>query len=150
MAPPSSTSTVEAGPTGSVGGHRPRRRRRWVALGVLAVVVVAAVVVIATVQPFTTDSPPTTGVADNADPTSLATVARQDLSSQTEVAATLGYAGSYSVVNQAQGTVTVLPAVGQVVTQGQSSTGWTATPLCSSSARPPPTAPYRRGTRRRM
>ena len=57
-------------------------------------------------------SPSTTGVADNADPTSLATVARQDLSSQTQVPATLGYAGSYSVVNQAQGTVTALPAVG--------------------------------------
>ena len=40
---------------------------------------------------------------DNADPTSLQTVNRQDLSSQTEVSATLGYAGSYSVVNQAQG-----------------------------------------------
>ena len=46
-------------------------------------------------------------------------MARQDLSSQTQVSATLGYAGSYSVVNQAQGTVTSLPAVGQVVTQGQ-------------------------------
>jgi HlyD family secretion protein len=73
----------------------------------------------ATVHPFTTDSPSTTGVADNADPTSFATVVRQDLSSQTEVAATLGYASNYSVVNQAQGTVTALPAVGQVVTQGQ-------------------------------
>ena len=48
-------------------------------------------------------------LADNADPTSLATVARQDLSSQTQVSATFGYAGSYSVVNQAQGTVTALP-----------------------------------------
>jgi hypothetical protein len=82
-------------------------------------VVVAAVVVIATVHPFTTSAPSNTGVADNTDPTSLTTVVRQDLSSQTEVAATLGYAGSYSVVNQAQGTVTALPAVGQVVTQGQ-------------------------------
>jgi hypothetical protein len=82
-------------------------------------VVVAAVVVIGTVHPFTTDSPSTAGAADNADPTSLATVVRQDLSSQTEVSATLGYADNYSVVNQAQGTVTALPVVGQVVTQGQ-------------------------------
>jgi hypothetical protein len=59
------------------------------------------------------------GVVDNADPTSLYTVARQDLSSQTQVSATLGYAGSYSVVNQAHGTVTSLPSVGQVVSQGQ-------------------------------
>ena len=58
-------------------------------------------------------------MADNADPTSLYTVARQDLSSQTQVSATLGYAGSYSVVNQAQGTSPPLPSVGQVVSQGQ-------------------------------
>ena len=58
-------------------------------------------------------------MVDNADPTGLATVARQDLSEQTQVSATLGYAGSYSVVNQAQGTVTALPAVGQIVSQGQ-------------------------------
>jgi len=46
-------------------------------------------------------------------------VTRQDLSEQTQVSATLGYAGSYNVVNQAQGTVTSLPAVGQVVSQGE-------------------------------
>ena len=56
---------------------------------------------------------------DNGASTSTMAVTRQDLSSQTQVSATLGYAGSYSVVNQAQGTVTSLPAVGQVVSQGQ-------------------------------
>ena len=111
--------TAEVDSAGRAGGPRPRRRPRCVALGALVVVVVAAVVVIGTVHPFTTDSPSTTGAADNADPTSLATVVRQDLSSQTEVSATLGYADNYSVVNQAQGTVTALPVVGQVVTQGQ-------------------------------
>jgi putative peptidoglycan binding protein len=35
------------------------------------------------------------------------------------VEATLGYAGSWSVVNQATGTFTALPAAGQVVRQGQ-------------------------------
>jgi hypothetical protein len=58
-------------------------------------------------------------VSDNGAPTSTTTVARQGLTSQTQVSATLGYAGSYSVVNQAQGTVTFLPAVGQVVNQGR-------------------------------
>lgn len=76
------------------------------------------------------------------DPTSLATVTRQSLSSQTQVNATLGYSGSYTVVvpsagaasqggsgqggggsqqasGQAGGTFTALPAVGQVFTQGQ-------------------------------
>ena len=51
--------------------------------------------------------------------TGLYALGRQNLSSQTEVSATLGYAGSYSVVNQAQGTFTSLSAVGQVVSQGQ-------------------------------
>src|SRR5579875_88084 len=46
------------------------------------------------------------GAAGNAGPTGLSTVTRQSLSSQTELPATLGYADSYSVVNQAQGTIT--------------------------------------------
>ena len=40
-----------------------------------------------------------------------------DLVSQTQVAATLGYAGSFSAVTR--GTFTSLPAVGQVIAQGQ-------------------------------
>jgi len=56
---------------------------------------------------------------DNATGTSLATVARRALSSQVAVNGSIGYAGSYGVVNQARGTVTALPAVGQVVAQGQ-------------------------------
>lgn len=56
-------------------------------------------------------------MADNADPTGLATVTRQDLSAQTQVQATLGYASSYTVaapsgassqqITQAQETVTL-------------------------------------------
>ena len=77
------------------------------------------------------------------DPTSLATVTRQSLSSQTQVNATLGYSGTYTVVvpsagaaseggssqggggggqqasGQAAGTFTALPVAGQVVVQGQ-------------------------------
>jgi hypothetical protein len=87
---------------------------------VAAVVVVAAAVVVGVMDPFAGGHSATPGVTDNgADQTSLQTVARQDLSSQTQVAATLGYADTYSVVNLAQGTVTSLPAVGQVITQGQ-------------------------------
>jgi hypothetical protein len=82
-------------------------------------VLVAAGVSVAIVNPFASGGSSRPGVAGNADPTSLATLARQDLSSQTQVSATLGYAGSYSVVNQAAGTVTAVPAVGQVVSQGQ-------------------------------
>jgi hypothetical protein len=86
----------------------------------LAVVLVAAGgAVVAIVNPFATHKPSNSVVADNAERTSLYTVAREDLSAQTQVSATLGYAGSYSVVNQAQGTVTSLPGVGQVVADGQ-------------------------------
>jgi hypothetical protein len=77
-------------------------------------VLVAAGVSVAIVNPFASGGSSRPDVAGNADPTSLATVARQDLSSQTQVSATLGYAGGYSVVNQAAGTVTAVPAVGQV------------------------------------
>jgi hypothetical protein len=86
---------------------------------VLVVVLVAAGVSVAVTKPFGSARPSHPGVVDNADPTSLYTVTRQNLSSQTQVSATLGYAASYSVVNQAQGTVTAVPTVGQVVSQGQ-------------------------------
>ena len=60
-----------------------------------------------------------TGVIGNGSATGLAAVTRQNLSAQTNVNATLGYAGSYNVINQAQGTYTALPSAGQVITQGQ-------------------------------
>jgi hypothetical protein len=48
-----------------------------------------------------------------------AVVTRQNLSSQTSVDATLGYAGSYTVTGKGNGTVTWLPSQGQVISQGQ-------------------------------
>jgi hypothetical protein len=50
--------------------------------------------------------------------TSTATATRRTLSSQTQLPGTLGDAGAYSVVNQADGAITALPAPGQVVRQG--------------------------------
>ena len=118
-----------------IDGHEeaPRRRgsyrRRWL---LLAVVVVTAAAMVGVVDPFSAKHPTATGVTANADPTSLATVSRQNLAEQTEVSATLGYAGSYTVLYQgsatgssgpggsgAAGTLTQLPTVGQVVSQGQ-------------------------------
>ena len=52
-------------------------------------------------------------------PPATATVTERTLTAQTAVAATLGYAGDYHVVNQAHGIVTALPSPGQIVTQGQ-------------------------------
>jgi len=96
-----------------------QRRRRWPLAGAVLVVIATIVVVGTIIDPFAASKASSSGVADGADPTGLFTVARQDLSEQTEVSATLGYAGSYSAVNQVQGTVTALPAVGQIITQGQ-------------------------------
>jgi len=52
-------------------------------------------------------------------PLSTQTVTRQSLSQQTEVSASLGYEGSYTVRAQGGGTITWLPAAGQVIGQGR-------------------------------
>jgi peptidoglycan hydrolase-like protein with peptidoglycan-binding domain len=92
--------------------------RRWrTALVVIVVVaIVAAAFVVAGVMKGA--ALPGAGGA-GAFKTSTAVVARRTLVSQTQVSATLADAGSYSVVNQASGTLTRLPAVGKVVRQGQ-------------------------------
>jgi hypothetical protein len=98
-------------------GQRPGRRR-WVAAGVVVVAVAAGVVAAGVTGAFGGSGHPVTGVAGNSYPTSTATITRRSLVSQTQVAATLGDADAYTVVNQARGTITALPAVGQVVRQG--------------------------------
>lgn len=113
------SATEVASETSSVDGfgRQHRHRRRKVLVAVMLILAAGVVVVIAVGDPFgkTTTRK---GVIDNTDPTSVATVTRQGLASQTQVSATLGYAGSYTAVNQARGTLTWLPAVGRVVTQG--------------------------------
>lgn len=97
-------------------GRRPRRRRRVIA-GVVVLIVASGTAVVA-LRPFGGSG--TAGNAiDNASPTSLATVTRQTLASRTNVNGTLGYAGSYGVVNQGSGTLTALPAVGDVIEPGE-------------------------------
>lgn len=98
---------------------RRRRRRRRMVLGGSVAVVAAAGVAIAVISPFRGPRTPGTGVTDNGAATALATVTRQNLSSQMNVNATLGYAGSYTALNQAQGIITALPDVGRVVRDGQ-------------------------------
>ena len=71
-----------------------RGKRLLVGVGVL---LVAAAVAVAIADPFATGAPASNGVADNAAATSLATVQRQDLSQQTQVSATLGYADASTV-----------------------------------------------------
>jgi hypothetical protein len=105
------------GPVESQDGPPPRRRR-WVVIG-LVLVLAAVGGVLAVVRPFGGGGGGDTGAIDNGAATSLATVTERTLSSRTNVDATLGYAGDYSVVNQAQGIVTDLPAVGDIVKPGQ-------------------------------
>jgi Putative peptidoglycan binding domain len=70
-------------------------RRRLVAA--LAVLLVAVGVAVAVADPFAGSAPAANGVSDNAAATSLTTVKRQDLSQQTQVSATLGYADASTV-----------------------------------------------------
>lgn len=116
MSQPAQVST----PTGPPVGQRPPRRRPRVIWGSAVVILAAIGAVLWVTAPFSSNAAAQSGVADNADPTSLATVAERSLSQQTQVSGTLGYAGTYSVVNRVQGTVTALPGLGQVVSQGQS------------------------------
>jgi hypothetical protein len=118
MSTPTTHPTTEVAGSIEAPDGRPRRRRWWVLIGLVLVLAVAGGTVAIT-DPFTGGGGPKTGTVDNTARTSLVTVAERRLSSQTNVNATLGYAGSYSVMNQATGTVTHLPAVGEVIRQGR-------------------------------
>ncbi|HEV3290064.1 MAG TPA: peptidoglycan-binding protein [Streptosporangiaceae bacterium] len=99
------------------GGGR-RGGRRWRAVLVVIVVVAAAAAAFAVAGVWKRTAAPQAG-GTGAFKTSTAIVTRRTLVSHTQVSATLQDAGSYSVVNQASGTLTRLPAVGRVVRQGQ-------------------------------
>jgi hypothetical protein len=96
--------------------------RRWISRRVLVIVVVLVVVgglVVGGVALFGAKAPAKAAGVDNAASTSTATVAQRSLSAQTNVNATLGYSGSYSVVNQAVGSFTQRPTVGEVIEPGE-------------------------------
>jgi len=115
----SSTVSPEqaAGPgVASPGGHRRGRRRRWVAVAVVLVVIAAAVAAVAVSGLF---KPASSGNGASQYRTSTAVVVRRSLQSQTDLSATLGDSGSYTVTNQGTGTITWLPAIGKVVRRGQ-------------------------------
>ena len=120
MTDSSSLAAGAAEPAGTGGGPggRPGHRRRWIAAVVLAAVAGAGIAAGIT-GTRTGGGAGGGGVSDNAYPTSTATVTRQSLSSEIPVTATLGYAGSYTVVNQASGILTRLPQIGKVVSEGQ-------------------------------
>ncbi|KAB2349137.1 peptidoglycan-binding protein [Actinomadura rudentiformis] len=100
-------------PRRSRGGRRLTGRVILVSAGVL--IAAGAGVVIADPFGMRPEDPPLRGT----DATGLAQVAKETLSARTQESGTLGYAGSYEVVNQIDGTLTKLPAVGQVIRQGR-------------------------------
>jgi hypothetical protein len=94
-----------------------RDRRRWlIVVSVLALIAAGALVVVAGVVDTGGGR---NGTGDRGSATSLARVTRRSLSQTTQFNGTLGYAGSYTVLDRARGTVTWLPAVGRVIRQGQ-------------------------------
>jgi Putative peptidoglycan binding domain len=142
MSAPAQHAADEAVAIPPGGERRPKRRGRKLAT-VTAVILIAAGGTIAGILMSLHGRPAAPAAA--ADATSLAPVTRQSISSQTTVSGTMGYAGSYTVVvpaatgqpsgsgqadggssgagapsGGAAGTFTALPAVGQVVRQGQS------------------------------
>ena len=89
--------------------------RRWVALGIVAVVAAGAV---SAWRAGVFSPAASSGPGPGAPPPATAAVARQDIAATTPVTATLGYAGSYPVTGQGGGTLTWLPSAGQVIRQG--------------------------------
>jgi hypothetical protein len=116
MSATTSQPAAEMGVAAEPGPGRGRRRR--LLLGGAAAVVAAAGVAVAATGPFAGAGHAGGGAAANGYPTALAAITRRLLQAQTNVSATLGYAGSYTVAGHS-GTVTWLPAPGRVIGQGQ-------------------------------
>jgi hypothetical protein len=115
-----SQATVElALDTETLVGERPPRRRLPLRLfAALALVLAAVGIAVVVTNPFR-GGRARSGLLDNGASTSLASVTSGSLASQTQVSGTLGYADSFSVVNQAGGAATWLPGSGQVIRRGQ-------------------------------
>jgi hypothetical protein len=95
---------------------RRRGRFRWAVAGV-AVMLAAGVVSAWRAGAFSRAASP--GTAQGAPAPATQPVVRANLSVQTPVSGTLGYAGSYTLDGQGGGTLTWLPSVGHVIRQGR-------------------------------
>ena len=112
------SGTISKGRRAGPEVTRRRGGRGWVVAGVVVVVIAAGVIVAAVTGAFKGSGPAGPGAAGTAYRTSIATVKRETLTSQSSLSGTLADSGSYTIVNQATGTVTSLPAVGKTVRQG--------------------------------
>jgi peptidoglycan hydrolase-like protein with peptidoglycan-binding domain len=116
-----SVTASEPAPLPLVLPPKPRgsKRKTLAWLAVLGVVVAGGVTGYAERSHFEHQPTNLANSFDNSDPVSYASVTRENLTSQTQVNGTLGYAGTDSVIAAGHaGTLTALPAVGQVITQG--------------------------------
>src|ERR1700728_1414064 len=114
-------ATKEFPPTrrGQGAGPAGRLRRKVPWLIAVVVVLAAAGVAMAVINPFASAGASSGGVADNGDGTGIYTVARQDLSEQTEVSATLGYVGSYTIADPLGASAQDIAQAQQTVTEDQ-------------------------------
>jgi len=98
---------------------RLRRRRRVVVIGGVVLVAIAGtgggLVASGVLGGSGLANPPS---PDSGAPTSSALVTRQTLFARTSVNGTLGYQGSYGVINQTSGIITGMPGLGDVISQG--------------------------------
>jgi multidrug efflux pump subunit AcrA (membrane-fusion protein) len=94
-----------------------RGRRGWMIAAMVVVLIAAGALI--TVSGVFGGGGSSSRPGGQVQATSLATVTRRSLSERTQFNGTLGYAGSYTVLAEAAGRITWLPAAGQVVRQGQ-------------------------------
>ena len=107
---------IDAPPRASVGGAR-RGPRRWPA--VVLILVLGAASALAFATEVIDAGGGRTRPGDDGSATAFSSITRRSLSETTQFNGTLGYAGSYTVLSRARGTVTWLPALGGVIHQGQ-------------------------------
>ena len=112
------SGTISSGRKAGPEVTRRRGGRRWLITGVVVVVVAAAVIAAAAEGVFNGSGSRGPGAAGTAYRTSTATVKRETLTSQSSLSGTLADSGTYTIVNQATGTITTMPEVGKTVRQG--------------------------------
>ncbi|MEV3872963.1 peptidoglycan-binding protein [Streptomyces sp. NPDC049906] len=117
---PTDDGTADAAPPDEGTGGRARRkgagRRRWIVTALVVALVGAGAGIVVT-DPF--GGAQQEDAAEDTTRTALARVTKGTLAARTQTNGTLGYAGSYKVVNKSDGTLTQLPRVGQVIRQGK-------------------------------
>jgi peptidoglycan hydrolase-like protein with peptidoglycan-binding domain len=108
------------------------RRGRWAAVAAIVVIVIAVLLIV--LEPFHKAPTASAGVADNSTPTSVTRVKRQSLSSQTQVAGTLGYAGSSKILVASGNPATTVQQSEQQVAGGEAQIAAAERSLASDSA----------------